>query len=101
MVTSTLNGEGSGVIDGCVLMCQVCSLPIKPVVVPMGLRVVVGGGRDDPVAPVVVGPDPVLLGCPAVVEGAVVFGVSGVRLVDVLSVLVCMVEVVVAGVPRS
>lgn len=48
--------------------------PIKLVVEPIGLRVLVGGGMEELVAPFVVGPDAVLLGCPVVVERVVVSG---------------------------
>jgi hypothetical protein len=34
----------------------------------VGNRVVDGGGTDDPVAPIVVGPVPVLDGCPLVLD---------------------------------
>ena len=33
---------------------------------PVGYRVLDGGGTDEPVTPIVVGPEPVLDGCPAV-----------------------------------
>lgn len=48
---------------------------------PVGVHVLDGGGTDEPVAPVVVGPVPVLDGCPYVVEGAVVMAAILIKLV--------------------